>query len=174
MSGNTLLLERFQIAEGILPISLTTARTGRVVSMKNYRRLGVLFYKAVGTASDDPTLTILQGTDIAFATNKALNFETVYHKMDLTKLSDVAQWTKVTRTGASITNTFTDATSAEQAAMWWVEFKQTDLDIKNGYTCVRASISDVGTNAQLGCLLYFAGDPIYPAAPENMRGIVAD
>lgn len=168
---NSLLLERFQIAEGILPIALTTARTGRVVSMRNYRRMGVLFYKGVGTASDDPTITILQGTDIAFGTNKALTFTSIWVKQDLTKLSDVAQWTKVTQSAA---NTYTDATSAEQAAMWWVEFQQSDLDIANGYDCIRASLSDVGTNSQIGCVLYFGGDPIYPAAPENMRGMVAD
>lgn len=168
---NSLLLERFQIAEGILPIALTTARTGRVVSMRNYRRMGVLFYKGIGTASDDPTITILQGTDIAFGTNKALTFTSIWVKQDLTKLSDVAQWTKVTQSAA---NTYTDATSAEQAAMWWVEFQQSDLDIANGYDCIRASLSDVGTNSQIGCVLYFGGDPIYPAAPENMRGMVAD
>lgn len=168
---NSLILERIQIAEGILPIALTTARTGRVVSMRNYRRMGILFYKGIGTASDDPTITILQGTDIAFGTSKALDFADLWVKEDLTKLSDVAQWTKVSR---AATNTYTHLTSAEQAVMWWVEFQQSDLDIKNGYDCIRASISDVGTNAQLGCVLYFGADPIYPAAPENMRGMVAD
>lgn len=168
---NTLLLERFQIAEGVLPLALTTARTGRVVSMRNYRRMGILFYKGIGTAGDDPTITIAQGTDIAFGTNKALTFTTLWVKQDATKLSDVAQWTKVTQSAA---NTYTDATSAEQAAMWWVEFQQSDLDIANGYDCIRASISDVGTNSQIGCVLYFGGDPIYQAQPSDMRGMVAD
>lgn len=171
MHSNSLLLERFQIAEGILPIALTTARTGRVVSMRNYRRMGVLLYKGIGTAGDDPTITILQGTDIAFGTNKALTFTTLWVKQDLTKLSDVAQWTKITQTAA---NTYTEATSAESAALWWIEFQQSDLDIANGYDCIRASIGDVGTNSQIGCVLYIGGDPIYPATPADMRGMVAD
>lgn len=174
MNQNTLLLERLQIAMGIAPIALTTARTGYPVCIKHYRRVGVLFVKGIGTAGDDPTLTIQQGTDIAFGTLKALNFDTVYVKQDLTKLSDVAQWTKVTRTGGAITNTFTDDTSAEQMAAWWVEFQAEQFDAKNGYDCIRASISDVGTNPQLGCVLYFGGDPLYPAAPELMKGMVAD
>ena len=172
--ANELILERMQIALGFAPIALTTARTGDAVSIKSYRRVGVLFLKAVGTASDDPTLTILQGTDIAFGTSKALNFSDVYVKQDLTKLSDVGQWTKVTRTGGSITNTYTDDTSAEQQAMWWVEFKAEDFDQDNGYDCIRASISDVGTNSQLGCVLYFGADPLYPASPANMRGMTTD
>lgn len=171
MGPNENLLSYAQIAEGILPQVLTTARTGRVISIKNYRRVLVLFYKGVGTASDDPTITILQGTDIAFATNKALNFTTLYTKMDLTKLSDVAQWTKVTQSAA---NTYTDTTSAEQAALWAIDFKAEDFDINNGYDCIRASISDVGTNAQYGCVLYIPYNPVVQTAPESMLGVIAD
>jgi hypothetical protein len=65
----------------------------------------VLFHKGIGTAGDDPTLTILQGTDVAFGTNKALNFTTIYTKQDLTQLSDVGQWTKVTQAAATPTPT---------------------------------------------------------------------
>lgn len=171
MNGNMNLLEYVQIAEGILPLALTTARTGRVISLKNYRRCLVVFYKGIGTASDDPTITLAQGTDIAFGTTKALTFTTIYVKQDATKLSDVAQWTKVTQSAGA---TYTDATSAEQAAIWAIDIKAEDLDIANGYDCIRASISDVGTNAQLGCVLYLPYDPIVLAAPENMLGVIAD
>lgn len=171
MDPNVSILECMQIAEGIAPVALTTARTGRVVSLKNYRRCLVLFFKGLGTAGDDPTITLLQGTDIAFGTNKALNFTKVYVKQDLTKLSDVGQWTKVTQAAA---NTYTDTTSAEQEALWAIDVKAEDLDINNNYDCIRASISDVGTNAQLGCVLYFPYDPIISTAPENMASAVVD
>jgi hypothetical protein len=168
---NTLALERLQIAAGIPPIALTTARTGYAVSMKNYRRCLVLFFKGIGTAADDPTITLAQGTDIAFGTTKALTFAKVWVKQDLTKLSDVAQWTEVTQSAGA---TYTDATSAEQMALWAIEITTADLDVDNGYDCIRASISDVGTNSQIGCVLYIMLDPLYPAAPANMRGVIAD
>lgn len=171
MSGNELALERLQIAAGIAPIALTTARTGYAVSMKNYRRCLVLFFKGIGTAGDDPTITLAQGTDIAFGTNKVLNFTKVWHKQDLTKLSDVGQWTEVTQSAGA---TYTDATSAEQMVLWAIEIHQQDLDINNNYDCIRASISDVGTNSQIGCVLYIMLDPIYPASPANMRAVTAD
>lgn len=171
MNPNTSLLEYMQVAEGILPIALTTARTGRAVSLKNYRRCLIVFYKGIGTAGDDPTITLLQGTDIAFGTNKALNFTKIYVKQDLTKLSDVGQWTKNSQAAA---NTYTDLTSAEQAALWAIDVKQEDLDIANNYDCIRASISDVGTNAQLGCVLYLPYDPVFATAPENMAAVTAD
>lgn len=171
MGPNESLLSYMQIAEGVLPQVLTTARTGRAISLKNYRRCLVVLYKGVGTAGDDPTITLLQGTDIAFGTNKALNFTVIHVKMDLTKLSDVGQWTKVTQAAG---NTYTDATSAEQAALWAIDVKAEDLDIANNYDCIRASISDVGTNAQYGCILYFPYDPIIQAQPSDMASVVAD
>jgi hypothetical protein len=171
MNPNNSILEYMQICEGVLPLALTTARTGRVVSLKNYRRCLVALYKGIGTAGDDPTVTLLQGTDIAFGTNKALNFTKIYVKQDLTKLSDVGQWTKVTQAAG---NTYTDLTSAEQAAIWAIDVKQEDLDIANNYDCIRASVSDVGTNAQLGCVLYFPYDPIVSIAPESMASAIAD
>jgi hypothetical protein len=139
--------------------------------MKGYRRCLVLFFKGIGTAGDDPTYTVLQGTDVAFGTNKALNFTTLYVKQDPTQLSDVGQWTKVTQAAA---NTYIDTTQAEQAALVAIEFKAEDLDVKNDYDCIRASCSDVGTNAQLGSLLYILGDPVLETAPESMVSAIVD
>ena len=175
MDPNTSMLERLQVVTGFSPISMTSAQTGDVVSMKNYRRCLILFAKGIGTAGDDPTITLLQGTDVAFATNKALDFGTIYVKQDPTAINQVGQWTKVTRTVvAGSTNTYTDATSAEQEALWAIEVKAEDLDIANNYDCIRASIGDVGTNSQLGTILYILGDPVFDNAPENMASAIVD
>lgn len=170
MNSNLAILEQIQIASGFLPFDIGTARTGDAVSLKNYRRLLVVFFKGAGTAGDDPTITLLQGTDVAFATNKALNFTTVYKKQGA-DLEAVGQWTKVTQAAG---NTYTDATSAEVSAIWAVEIKAEDLDIANNYDCVRASVGDVGANAQLGCVLYLLADPVQMMAPESMRSAIID
>ena len=171
MSPNVSILECAQIVSGFAPIALTTARTGDVVSMKNYRRCLVLFHKGIGTAGEDPTITLLQGTDVAFGTNKVLNFTTIYVKQDPTSLGDVAQWTKVTQSAA---NTYTDATSGEQAALWAIDIKAEDLDIASDYDCIRASVGDVGSVSQIGALEYILYDPIQMTAPESMPGAIAD
>jgi len=148
-----------QIVSGFVPVDMQTgANTADVVSMKGYNHLTIIFFKDAGTAGDDPTLTILQGTDVAFATNKALNFTDIYVKQD-TLLSTVGQFTHNTQAAA---NTYTDATSAEDQAIWVVEFDAQDLDTDNNFDCVRASVADVGGNAQLGCLLYILSEPRYP------------
>lgn len=172
MGPNTNFLEQAQVVWGFGPVNMATAaNTGDVVSLKNYRRCLILFVKGIGTAGDDPTLTVLQGTDVAFGTNKALTFTTVYHKMDLTSLNQIGQWTKVTQAAA---NTYTDATSAEQAAIWAVEFKAEDLDLANNYDCIRASVADIGTNSQLGALMYVLSDPVFSMAPADMASAIVD
>ena len=125
----------------------------------------------IGTAGDDPTITLAQGTDIAFGTTKALTFTTIYTKQDATKLSDVGQWTKVSQSAAA---TYTDATSAELACLWAIDVKAEDLDTAANYDCIRASIGDVGTNSQIGCIFYLPYDPIVSNAPESMASVVAD
>jgi hypothetical protein len=171
MGPNTSLLEQIQVVTGFSPIELTTARTADAVSLKNYRRCTVLFSKGIGSAGEDPTITILQGTDVAFGTSKALTFTTVYVKQDPTTLADVGQWTKVTQAAA---NTYTDETSAEQDSLWAIEFKAEDLDIANNYDCIRASVGDVGSVSQIGSVYYLLSDPVFSDAPENMASAIVD
>lgn len=171
MHPNLSILEQLQIVGGFVPLALGTARTADVVSLKNYRRCVVVFVKGIGPNGDDPTITILQGTDVAFGTSKALTFTTIYKKEDLTNISDVGQWTKVTQAAA---NTYTHTDAAEQQLIWAIEFKAEDLDVANGYDCIRASINDVGTTTSLGCILYLMGDPVQLDAPENMKSAIID
>lgn len=171
MNPNQSLLEQLQIVPGFPPANLGAARTGDVVCLKNYRRCLIVFHGGIGTAGDDPTITVLQGTDVAFGTNKPLNFTDLYVKMDATHLTDVGQWTKVTR---AATNTYVDTTSAEQEKLWAIEFKAEDLDIANGYDCIRASFADAGTANQIGAMLYILGDPVNSTAPEDMPSAIVD
>ncbi len=165
---NQHFIEKNQIAQGFLPVAMNAgANSGDWVSMKNYGRCAIVFFKAVGTAGDDPTITLEQSTDVANSQSdaKALNFTHVYKKQAATNLLAVGQFTEVIQAAG---NTFTHADLAEQAAIVVIDIKAEDLDIANGFDCVRASVADVGTNAQLGCLLYFLHEPRYaePALPS--------
>lgn len=171
MNPNQKILEQIMFQPAFPPINTGTARVGDVVSFKNYRRIGVLFSKGIGTAGDDPVLTMAQGTDVAFGTNKALTFTTIYTKQDLTHLTDIGQWTKVTQAAAA---TYTDLTSAEQEIMWFVEFKAEDLDINNGYDCLRASLNDTGSTNTIGHIVYVMADPVFRTSPENMASAIID
>lgn len=149
--SNALFVEQAQIVAGFVPVNLATAaNAGDWVSMKGFSRCTVVFFAAAGTAGDDPTLTIEQATAVAGTGNKALNFT----RLDVKQGADLAAIGAFTAVTQSAANTYTEATSAEAQKIWVVDIKADDLDADNGFDCIQASISDVGSNAQLGCLLY--------------------
>ena len=129
------------------------------VSLKNYEHITIVFFKAAGTAGDDPTITVEQATAVAGTSNKALDFTETWTK-DGT-LTAVGTFTKNTQAAA---NTYTDATTAEVQSIWLIEIDSVTLDVANGFDCVQAAVADVGANAQLGCLLYILTKPRYAQA----------
>lgn len=158
------LIDELQICAGFGPVDMqAAANTGDWVNLEDYESCLVILFKAAGTAGDDPTLTLLQATDASGTGSKALNFTRIYKKQGT--LTSIAAYTEVTQSAA---NTYTDATSAEVAAIWAVEVKAADLDVAGGFTFMLASVADVGSNAQLGCLLYLLSKPRYGAAPASL------
>lgn len=154
------------LVEGWVPVDLSAgANTGDWVSLRDWERVLVVFFSAVGTAGQDPTLTIQQAQDNAGTGAKALTFDTIYRKQAATSLAAVGTWTKTTQTAA---NTYTEGTSAEQDLIWVVEIQASDLDVDNGFDFVRATVADVGAAAQLGYLLYILAGPKHAHAPENV------
>lgn len=151
MNLNADFAEQVQVVSAIVPVDLQTgANNGDWVSMKNYERCTLIVFKAAGTAGDDPTVTLEQATAVAGTSAKNLvAIDRVHVKQD-TALTGVGQYTLVEQTAAA---TYTDATSAEDQAIWVIDIQAEDLDRENGFDCIRASIADVGSNAQIGCAL---------------------
>lgn len=158
------------IVPAFRPIDLQGASgqhvTGDFVSLKDWGRCICLFHSAIGTAADDPTVTLRQATDNADSGGKALTvIDTVYTKQAATSLLAVGVWTKVTQTAAA---TYTDADGAEQEALWAIEVRAEDLDVDGGFDHIRMTVADVGGNAQLGAGYYILCDPKHPAAPASV------
>ena len=158
-----------QIVSGFVPVDMQAgANTGDWVSVENFNNLSIVFFKAAGTAGDDPTLTVTQATDNAGTSSKALNFTRIYTKQGT--LASVANFTLTTQSAA---NTYTDATSAEVQAIWVIGFDADDLDVSSGFTHVQASVADVGSNAQVGACLYLATEPRYAAAVADATSAIS-
>lgn len=152
-------VHKINIVEGFLPVDLQSgANTGDWVSLKNYHNCAIVFMSAVGTAADDPTLTVQQATDVTNSASDAkdLDFTVIHRKQVATSLAAVGTWTRTTQ---SASNTYTNGTSAEEDLIWIVDFVDTELDAANGFDCLRATVADVGSNAQLGYLYYALYNP---------------
>ena len=168
-----LALETMMIVPAIRPVDLQDgANNGDFVSLKNYAHCAVVFHSAVGTGGDDPTINLNQATDVSGTSSKSLSvIDTIYVKQAATSLASTGQSSKVTQSAAA---TYTEATSAEQEALWVVEFDADELDVDNGFDCVQLTVADIGSNAQLGAAYYILTQPRFPAAPENMLSAIGD
>ena len=165
------LIDETQIVSGFVPVDTQSgANVGDVVSLKNYNRLTVIFFKAAGVANDDPVLTVEQGTDVAFGTAKNLATIDEYWKKEGT-LTAIGEFTRVTQSAAATVTL--SATSAESQGLYVFEIDAADLDNANGYDCVRVTVADTGAaGAQLGAMLYILSGPRHAA--ETMPSAIID
>ena len=152
--------ETHQVVSAFIPVDLQDgANDGDWVSMRGYRKLTCILFKAVGTAGDDPTVTLEQATAVAGTGAKALTIiDRIYTKQGA-DLTTVGINTLVTQTVAA---TYTDDTSAELAAIWQIDINAEQLDVTNGFDVVRMRVADIGANPQLGCGIYILSEPNYP------------
>lgn len=153
------LVENSQIVCGFVPLDMQTQRDGDWVSLRDFNHLSIIFYKGAGAAGDNCTVTLQQAQDNAGTAAKALAFTEIWRKQ-ASDVQTVGQFTKTTQSAA---NTFTNTNAADQA-IWVLEIDADMLDVDGGFKYVRLTLNDVGTNAQLGCVLYVLTQPRYAEA----------
>jgi len=150
-----------QIVGGITPVDLqTAANTGDYISFKNHDHCTIVIYTGIGTGGDDPVISLVQAQDVAATGAKVLNISEVFHKVGSTALSAVETFTRVTQTAAATYDTAA-IDGAENEAIFVLEIDAAQLDTDNNFDCLLAAVADVGSNAQLGCMLYIMSDSSY-------------
>lgn len=156
----------------IFPIdSQSGANNGLVVSLKNWAGVEIVVFKAVGTAGDDPNVTVTQAQAIAGTGEKALPIPAgrIHYKLHATTVPGL--YTAVS--DAEADGVYVDATSAEKKGIITIDIKADDLDVDNGFDCVRVAIPDTGlAGAQLLCAFYRFYGPRYGGA--GMVSPIAD
>ena len=159
---NARLVEEAQIVAAIIPVdSQGGANTGDYVSLKNFERCSIIVFKAAGVAGDDPVITVTQAQDVAGTGVKELNFTRIDAKVGAQ--TGIGQFTTVAQTAG---NTYTDAVSAEAQALFVIEFQAEDLDVNNGFDCLKVAVPDTGSGgAQLLCALYVLRGAKYAKNP---------
>ena len=168
--------ENHDLVTSFIPVDMTTAaNTGDFVSLKNWRHCTFVLYKAVGTAGQDPVITLAQATVVAGTDTKAAAIITEFrHKLGLAGALDaLGVWTTVAQTAATTVDlTVAMATSAENSGWIIIDIDAEDLDVTNGFDCVQFSVADVGANTCLGGGFYILSDPRY--ARETASSAIAD
>ncbi len=155
MNPNLDFCEQVQVVSGFLPVDMTSgANTGDWVSLENFEKATIVFFTGAGTAGDDPTITLEQGKTNSGGTNIALTVIDKVYVKQATNLLATGTFTVVTQTAA---NTYTELTSGEDAKIWIFDVYAEDL--ADDYKYIQASVADIGSQSQIGCLLYFLWPP---------------
>lgn len=155
--------------EAFVPVDLQDGtNTGDWLDARKYSQIGVLFGSGLGTGTQDPTITVLQAKSNTGGSSKALNIKTtkIFKKQAATSLAGVAAWSSAS--ADVTTNTWTEGESAEQDVLVAMEWSLEDLDVTNKFTHIRASVNNVGGNAQPGFCLYY-GRPMFPSSPGDVQ-----
>lgn len=136
LNYSRLLTEQAKLVTGLAPITPSSS-TPDYVSLKGYNRCTVVILAANGTTVTGSAITLKQATDVtnSLSDEKALAFSTMLANTD-TAASDALTATAVT------SNTFTTGTTNSKNLLYVIEVQETDLDINNGFDCIRAGTAN--------------------------------
>lgn len=145
---NALLVEKTKIVLGALGLANAGITSGDRVSMKNYGRLAVILAIDPDSGTDVAAVTLLQSktVDDSPSTEKPLAFTRMWKNGD-TSLSDALVETTVS------SNTFNTSNAAKRE-LFVMEVSADDMDVENGFDCVRIGVSDPGSVATPMAVLY--------------------
>ena len=147
ISPNALLIEQAKFVQGLGPVAPSSS-TPDFVTMKNASRCTVLISVRNGVGPVGSAITITQATDVSNTSGKTLAFDTAYRSINTGPGGN----TDVLSSFTVSSNTFTtDNATANSDNLYAIEIKETDLDINNGFDCIRVNTGN-STNATLAVL----------------------
>jgi hypothetical protein len=168
--GVSALGRLFNVGSQIVPVDLgTAANTGHRVYLRDYEGVAFVYYTAIGTAAEAPTITLQEHTASTGGTSTNLVNITKWHEKTEAVLDGDESWTLVTQVAAA---TATDATWDDAKQVLMIFEVQGD-SLTDGYEWVSCNIADTGT-AHLGCMLaitYGLKAARTPANLPSMTGV---
>jgi len=120
------------------------------VSLKNFRKLQIVISIADGTGVTGSTITLKQSTNVAnsLSNEKALGFTRMLSNVDYVA-------SKVMNETAVVANTFTTQTTNSKDSLYIIEIDAEDLDLANGFDCVRVDCTGHAASASRGCVVLY-------------------
>lgn len=118
------------------------------VSMKNYRRCQIVIVIADGTTVTGTAVTLKQATAVAGTAEKALAFTRMLANTDYAASKTMVE-TAVT------SNTFTTQTTNSKDSVYIIDVAAEDLDMANGFDCIRVDATGHAATASRGCVVLY-------------------
>ena len=156
ISVNARLHEQAKIVTGLAPITPSTT-TPDFVSLKNAGRMAIIILANNATTVTGSAITLKQATVVAGTDEKALAFTKMFANLD-TDATDTLVETTVAA------NTFTTLTTDNKNMMYIIEVDEHDLDVDNGFCCVRVGTADAVATVLSVLYVLYPYDSALPSA----------
>lgn len=118
------------------------------VSLKNFRKIQIVISIADGTTVTGSTITLKQATAVAGTGEKALAFTRMLANVDYAASKTMVE-TAVT------SNTFTTQTTNSKDSLYIIEVNSEDLDVANGFDCIRLDGTGHAATASRGVVVLY-------------------
>ena len=149
MNNNARLDERVYPVVAAAGLLLTsTLGDTTYVSMKGYQRCQIIISIADGTTVTGSTITLKQATAVAGTGEKALAFTRMLANTDYAASKTMVE-TAVT------SNTFTTQTTNSKDSLYIIDVDASDLDVANGFDCLRVDGTGHAATASRGCVVLY-------------------
>lgn len=151
MNVNARLDEQVTPVMAAIGLLLTsTLGDTRYVSMKGFARMMIVIGIADGTTVTGSTITLKQATAVAGTGEKALAFTRMLAN------TDYAAAVALTETVVS-SNTFTTQTTNSKDSLYVIDVKAEDLDMANGFDCIRVDGTGHAATSPRGSFVLYLG-----------------
>ena len=149
MNVNARLDEQVQTVVAAAGLLLTsTLGDTTYVSMKGYQRCQIIISIADGTTVTGSTITLKQATAVAGTSEKELAFTRMLANTDYVASKTMTE-TAVT------SNTFTTQTTNSKDSLYIIDVDASDLDVANGFDCLRVDATGHAATASRGCVVLY-------------------
>lgn len=118
------------------------------VSMKGYSRCRITISIADGTTVTGSTITLKQATAVAGTGEKALEFTRMLANTDVGASKAMVET-------AVASNTFTTQTTNSKDSLYIIDVKASDLDVANGFDCLRVDGTGHAATASRGVVVLY-------------------
>ena len=141
-----------------------TSIAGDYISLKNYAGVTIVIMLDVHTGTDAGAVTLTQAVNVAGSgtTPKTLGFDYMWANLD-TESGDTLTKTAVT------SDTF-NAGGVTKSCLYIIEVKAEDLDVDNGFDCLRVNLATTDTSNS--AILYLLHTPRYISEDGGKSAIV--
>jgi hypothetical protein len=148
------LIDKLKFAAAFQPVDWNTPGTPDYVNLKNYGHVTIVLM--VGNLAGDIDFTLLQATDVNATGEKELVFSTAHtwQIADTTAAgsgADTVTSRTVTNSGATGAKV-TLANASDDNMILFIEIDEDDLDVNNGFTCLKVAATDPAAAGLLSCL----------------------